>query len=270
MRLRYASRTRSQTCPMHMRHCTRTLDAQTLKCSPTMPLGREERDKRSRPRSARPQAAGPRPVGLTGDTLQGGRAIIFDCDGTLVDSAPIYARAWAAGFATAGGQMALDWYLQRNGLSEHALMNQFEEAFGVTIDRVATVATMRLAFLEAIADLREIEAIAGIARSASGLMPIAVASGGPRAIVQPSLRQTGLDRLFRTVVTFDDVGIAKPAPDLFLEAARRMSVAPAQCLVLEDSETGIDAALAAGMGCVDVRDDVACARLASRVASLHE
>jgi HAD superfamily hydrolase (TIGR01509 family) len=202
--------------------------------------------------------------------LESRRAIIFDCDGTLVDSAPIYARAWAAGFATAGGEISRDWYFQRNGLSEHVLMNQFEEAFGVTLDRAATVATMRLAFLQAIADLREIEAIAEIARLASRRMPIAVASGGPRAIVQRSLRQTGLDRLFRTIVTFDDVGIAKPAPDHFLEAARRIGVEPADCLVLEDSNTGIDAALAAGMGCVDVRDDVACVRLASHVASLHE
>ncbi|HME24953.1 MAG TPA: HAD family phosphatase [Acetobacteraceae bacterium] len=203
---------------------------------------------------------------LINDALDGRRAIIFDCDGTLVDSAPIYARAWAAGFAIAGGEMPRDWYFQRSGLSEHVLMDQFEEAFGVTLDRVGTVTTMRLAFLDAIVDLREVEAIAEIARLASGLMPIAVASGGPRAIVHPSLRQTGLDRLFRTIVTFEDVGIAKPAPDLFLEAARQMGVEPAQCLVLEDSETGIDAALAAGMGWVDVRDNVACAKLASQVA----
>jgi HAD superfamily hydrolase (TIGR01509 family) len=208
-------------------------------------------------------------VGLIDDMLEGRRAIIFDCDGTLIDSAPIYARAWAAGFAKAGVEMTRNWYLQHNGLSEHVLMNQFEEAFGVTLDRGATVTTMRCAFLEAIADLHEIETIAEIARLASMRMPIAVASGGPRAIVQPSLRQTGLDRLFRTIVTFDDVGNAKPAPDLFLEAARRIGVEPAQCLVLEDSQTGIDAALAAGMGCVDVRDHRACARLASRVASLH-
>ena len=180
--------------------------------------------------------------------LEGRRAIIFDCDGTLVDSAPIYARAWAAGFATAGGEMARDWYLQRNGLSEHVLMNQFEEAFGVTLDRAATVARMRLAFLEAIADLREIETVAEIARLASRRMPIAVASGGPRAIVQRSLRQTGLDRLFRTIVTFDDVGIAKPAPDLFLEAGRRIGVEPAECLVLEDSKTGIRCRARSGDG----------------------
>jgi beta-phosphoglucomutase-like phosphatase (HAD superfamily) len=106
-------------------------------------------------------------LGLIDDTLAGRRAIIFDCDGTLVDSAPIHARAGAAGFATAGGEMARDWYFQRNGLSEHDLMDQFEEAFGGTLGRVATVATMRLAFLDAIADLGEVEAIAEIARLGS-------------------------------------------------------------------------------------------------------
>lgn len=75
-------------------------------------------------------------MGLTDDTLEGRRAIIFDCDGTLVDSAPIYARAWAACIATASGEMARDWYFQRNGLSEHLLMNQFEEAFGAEPERL--------------------------------------------------------------------------------------------------------------------------------------
>jgi HAD superfamily hydrolase (TIGR01509 family) len=181
--------------------------------------------------------------------------LIFDCDGTLVDSAPLYAKAWgAAGFAEAGGVMGGDWYHARNGLSEHVLMQSFEDASGLTLDRSATIATMREAFLAKLTVLREIAAVADIARAAKGVMPLAVASGGPRAIVEPSLMHTGLADLFCTIVTLDDVGVPKPQPNLFLEAARRLGLEPALCLVLEDSIIGFKAAEAAGMRWIDVRE----------------
>jgi beta-phosphoglucomutase-like phosphatase (HAD superfamily) len=180
--------------------------------------------------------------------------LIFDCDGTLVDSAPLYAKAWGAGFAVAGAVMGDDWYHAHNGLSEHVLMQSFEDASGLTLDRSATIATMREAFLAKLTVLREIAAVADIARAAKGVMPLAVASGGPRAIVEPSLTHTGLADLFCTIVTLDDVGVPKPQPNLFLEAARRLGLEPALCLVLEDSIIGFKAAEAAGMRWIDVRE----------------
>ena len=182
------------------------------------------------------------------------KGLIFDCDGTLVDSAPLYARAWGAGFAVSGAVMADDWYHDRKGLSEHVLMESFEEASGLTLDRSATIATMREAFLAKLTVLREIRAIGDIARAAKGIMPLAVASGGPRAIVEPSLEHTGLAELFAAIVTLDDVGAPKPQPDLFLEAARRLKLEPTACLVVEDSPIGFEAAEAAGMRWLDVRD----------------
>lgn len=112
--------------------------------------------------------------------LNGARAIIFDCDGTLVDSAPLYAEAWAAGFGRAGGTMPEAWYRERSGLSEHVLMDNFELAHDLKLDRTLVVETVRQTFLERIGTLREVEAIAAIARAAHGVVPMAVASGGPR------------------------------------------------------------------------------------------
>jgi len=186
--------------------------------------------------------------------LDNTKGLIFDCDGTLVDSAPLYAKAWGAGFAVSGAVMADDWYHDRKGLSEHVLMQHFEEASGLILDRSATVATMREAFLAKLTVLREIVAIGDIARAATGIMPLAVASGGPRAIVEPSLKHTGLAELFSTIVTLDDVEAPKPQPDLFLEAARRLGLEPAACVVLEDSMIGFKAAETAGMRWLDVRD----------------
>ena len=179
-------------------------------------------------------------------------ALIFDCDGTLIESAALYARAWASGFAISGKNMSVDWYNARAGLSEYVLMDAFEDQHGIKLDRQATVAKVRETFLKELALLREIAVVAAIARRNHGKRPMAVASGGPAAIVEPSLKATGLYDLFDAVVTLDDVGRAKPEPDLFLEAARRLGVPPGRCLVFEDSLPGIEAARQAGMHVVDV------------------
>lgn len=84
------------------------------------------------------------------------RAIIFDCDGTLVDTPPVYARAWAAGFRSSGKDMTPDWYLARAGMSEYVLMDAFEAEQGVTLRREEVVRLMRKAFLEGLTELREI------------------------------------------------------------------------------------------------------------------
>jgi len=179
-------------------------------------------------------------------------ALIFDCDGTLIETASLYARAWASGFALSGKTMSVDWYNARAGLSEHVLMDAFEAQHLVKLDQEATVTKMRETFLKELALLREIAVVAEIARRNYGKRPMAVASGGPAAIVEPSLKATRLHGLFDIVVTLDDVGRAKPEPDLFLEAARRLGVPPERCLVFEDSLQGIEAARQAGMHVVDV------------------
>jgi HAD superfamily hydrolase (TIGR01509 family) len=80
-----------------------------------------------------------------------------------------------------------------------------------------------------------------------------VASGGGGIVVRAGIDATGLAHLFDTVVTREDADRGKPAPDLFLEAARRLGVPAQRCLVVEDAEEGLAAARAAGMHAVDVR-----------------
>jgi HAD superfamily hydrolase (TIGR01509 family) len=82
--------------------------------------------------------------------------------------------------------------------------------------------------------------------------PVAIASGGPRIIVNRSLELSGLRPLFKVVVTADDVVHGKPSPDMFLLAAEKMGVAAGKCLVFEDAEPGMRAAEAAGMKWVRV------------------
>ena len=82
---------------------------------------------------------------------------------------------------------------------------------------------------------------------------MAVASGGTKKIITQVLEHLGIVKLFQAIVTSEDVVNQKPAPDIFLEAARRISVAPEKCRAYEDTDLGLQAIRAAGMEAVDVR-----------------
>lgn len=180
-------------------------------------------------------------------------ALIFDCDGTLVDSAPVYLRAWTTALGASGKPLDEAWYRARYGFSEETLMEAFEAEHALRLDRSRVVADMRRAFLDNIGALTECGSVAGIVRRSHGSLPLAVASGGPRQIVHASLAYLGLTRFFDAIVTLDEVGIPKPAPDIFLRAAAELGASPRACLVFEDSDTGLAAARAAGMPAIDVR-----------------
>jgi beta-phosphoglucomutase-like phosphatase (HAD superfamily) len=134
-----------------------------------------------------------------------------------------------------------------------ALLYEFENCVGLAIERDRCIRKMRNIFLSSLSELKEIEPVTSIARAFERRIPLAVASGGPKIIVTATLHATKLASLFDAVVTVEDVGKPKPAPDLFLEAARRIQIAPDRCLVFEDSKEGLEAAERAGMKACDVR-----------------
>ncbi|MFT8817046.1 MAG: HAD family phosphatase, partial [Komagataeibacter saccharivorans] len=103
-----------------------------------------------------------------------------------------------------------------------------------------------------IAPLTKPATVAQSARSNHGTRQLAVASGGARPIVEACLKATHLFDLFDRIVTIEDVAHPKPAPDLFLKAAQLLNTAPTRCFVFEDTQSGLDAAHAAGMRCIDV------------------
>ncbi len=186
-------------------------------------------------------------------------ALIFDCDGTLVDTAPAHLAAVRQAIAPQGHSMPHDWYMARAGLTPDGLLDSLEaeaQALGnptTPLDRTVIFARYTGLFQESLQHLREVEAVASLAREWHGKLPMAVASNGRRANVEASLRATGLLSLFDHLVAAEDVPRGKPAPDVFLEAARRMGTSPSDCVVLEDSDEGLAAAHAAGMRAVDVR-----------------
>lgn len=180
--------------------------------------------------------------------------LIFDCDGTLVDTAPAHLAALQVGLDAHGLRMAKDWYYPRGGLTPDALMDDYEVLLGRTVPREDIFARYTVAFQAGLEKLQEVTVIAEIARQWRGRVPMAVASNGRRANVEASLTVTKLRPLFDYIVAAEDVARGKPEPDVFLEAARRMDVAAVDCIVFEDTDEGLEAARRAGMRRMDIRE----------------
>ena len=181
-------------------------------------------------------------------------ALIFDCDGTLVDTTPAHLRALQKALQPLDLTMTPEWYYPRGGLTPKALWDQYEDLQdGPPLDREGLTHRYNLAFQLGLNQLEEITVIAEVARRWHGQVPMAVASNGRKKNVEASLEVTKLLPLFDCVVAAEDVKHGKPEPDVFLEAARRMRVEPAGCIVFEDSEEGLEAARRAGMRSVDIR-----------------
>ena len=192
---------------------------------------------------------------------------IFDLDGTLVDTMPLHFRAWDAAMRSAGLQAPLDeeLFYSLGGVPTRRVAELIAEHYGLTIDSEALFHHKEALFAELQADAELIAPVADFARRVAQTHPVAIASGGPRFIVQRSLDLAGLAPLFKVVVSADDVTHGKPAPDMFLLAAARMGVPPTACLVFEDAEPGVRAAEAAGMKWVRVPSRRPSARAGSAV-----
>ncbi|MBI3878827.1 MAG: HAD family hydrolase [Verrucomicrobia bacterium] len=109
------------------------------------------------------------------------------------------------------------------------------------------------AFLKTLGDIEPVHAVVEIARANHGKLPMAVASGGTQKVICSLLEHLGIRHLFAAVVTSEMVKNQKPAPDIFLEAARLLGVEPRCCRAYEDADLGMQAIRAAGMEAVDVR-----------------
>src|SRR3954471_20856391 len=174
---------------------------------------------------------------------------IFDLDGTLVDTMPLHYRAWNEAMRKVGlpGELDEDLFYSLGGVPTTRVAILIAEHYGLKIDPPAVFEHKESLFRALQKDAKLIEPVVEIARRVALTHPLSIASGGPRDIVRGMLELTGLAPLFKIVITPEDVEHGKPAPDMFLLAAKRMGVAPARCLVFEDAEPGMRAAEAAGM-----------------------
>ncbi len=205
------------------------------------------------------------------------QAIIFDIDGLMIDSERVSQRSWTQTLGSAGYVLSEATYLQMIGRTEKDVRHILADAFGAAFPFDEMYSKREVRFRELISG--GIAVKPGLAELLAHLDALglkkAVASSTYRKLAELKLESAGIRAHFSDIVTGDEVARGKPAPDLFLAAARKIGVEPPACLVLEDSQAGIQAAHAAGMRSILVPDmqpvDEATRSLAYRtVASLHE
>lgn len=180
-------------------------------------------------------------------------ALIFDCDGTLADTMPVHYLAWREILKPYGITFAEDRFYAMGGMPTGEIVERLFSEVDKVPDVPALTRLKEEAFVARASDIRPIEKVVDVARRARGKMPMAVASGGHRTMVELTLRRIGILDWFSVLVTAEDTAKHKPEPDVFLEAAKRLGAAPADCTVYEDTDLGIEAARRAGMRWVDVR-----------------
>jgi beta-phosphoglucomutase-like phosphatase (HAD superfamily) len=181
------------------------------------------------------------------------RGLIFDCDGTLVDSMPLHMQAWEYAIRRFGAPYDGPFIFSKKGMKEIEIVALYNQHLGTALDASAVVAEKHHHFLARIRHVKPFEPVLAVVRRFQGVLPMAVVSGGVRDIIVGELAATGLAGWFDIVLTADDPLPPKPAPDLFLEAARRMNVPASDCQVFEDGDAGLEAARRAGMLATDVR-----------------
>jgi beta-phosphoglucomutase-like phosphatase (HAD superfamily) len=186
---------------------------------------------------------------------------IFDCDGTLADNMPLHYRAWSRAMEDFGGTYPEELFYQWGGRPTAHIVEALNERFGLAMEVDAVVRRKEEVYLSLIPEVRPMAAVVDYARARVGRVPLAVASGGHRELVVATLEALGILEWFGAVVCAEDYERGKPHPEPFLLAAERLGVVAGECVVFEDSPTGIEAAKAAGMAWVLVAGSLPPTRL---------
>jgi HAD superfamily hydrolase (TIGR01509 family) len=182
----------------------------------------------------------------------GFKAYLFDCDGTIADSMPLHYLAWCEALAEWGCVFDEERFYAWGGMPAPEIIERLGREQALDLPVAAIAHRKEALYLEHLPHLTAVPEVLEHIVAARGRLPFAVVSGSPRVSVQATLETLGLADDFETLVCAGDYVRSKPHPEPFLVAAARLGVVPESCLVFEDTQFGIDAAIAAGMGWVRV------------------
>jgi HAD superfamily hydrolase (TIGR01509 family) len=181
------------------------------------------------------------------------KGLIFDCDGTLVDSMPLHMLAWEHSVRAQGGSWDFPYFYSKKGMPDKEIIELYNAHFGFSLDMRNTMKLKDEYFRKRGDQLKPVQPVLDVVHRYRTILPMAVASGSTKANVEFQLDALGIREYFTVILTADDGIRPKPSPDIFVEAARRLGVAPGLCQVFEDADLGLEAARSAGMLAMDVR-----------------
>jgi HAD superfamily hydrolase (TIGR01509 family) len=182
------------------------------------------------------------------------KGLVFDCDGTLADTMPLHWQAWQMITQRHNLHFPQDRFYAYGGVPSRDILKLLAEEQGRSLDHIAVAHEKEETYLQTLMQVEPIHAVVNIAKENFGKIPMAVASGGTQKIIVQVLEHLKIRHLFNAVVTSEMVTNQKPAPDIFLEAARLIGVEPKFCRAYEDTDLGMQAIRSAGMDAMDVRE----------------
>ena len=181
------------------------------------------------------------------------KGLIFDMDGTLLNSTPVHYTAWLEACKPFGVEFDYNYFITLTGRPVIELSKDLINHFGMDISAIELVETKEQLVEKNLHNITVIKPVFEVVEAFQGKLPMAVGTGASRERANFLLSESGIIDRFDAIVTSNDVSNYKPHPDTFLKAADLIGVAPADCLVFEDGHLGIDAANSAGMAVIDVK-----------------
>lgn len=180
------------------------------------------------------------------------KAYLFDCDGTIADSMPLHYIAWSKALSEWNCEFSEDTFYAWGGMPVAEIISTLNANHGLNMPVEAVAKRKEQLYYEILPQLQAVPEVLEHIEASHGQIPFAVVSGSTRDSVTASLEALKILDRFDTLVCAGDYARSKPDPEPFLIAAARLGKTPADCLVFEDTEMGIQAATAAGMASVRV------------------
>ena len=180
-------------------------------------------------------------------------ALIFDIDGTLVDTMPTHYKACQLACKKYGFDFPLEFFISNAGRPTLAVFEDLIKEKKINLDGRQLGIEKEIILESLIEEFTPMPIIADTALHYFNKLPMALGTGGTKLIATKTVDIVNLASYFDVVVTADDVEHYKPHPETFLKCAEQMGISPEKCLVFEDGEPGIQAAISAGMEYLDIR-----------------
>ena len=181
------------------------------------------------------------------------QGLIFDFDGTIVDSMPAHFLSWQEAFSAFGETFLEPFFYAHAGVSLIGVVEAYNRENSTALSPTAVVKSKEQAFRRHTDRIVPIPQVLDVMNQYRGRLPMAVATGNTRLHTLPLMERLGLRDYFDALVFGDDVSKPKPSPECFLKAANLIGVSPEHCVVFEDGVPGLEGARRAGMTAVDIR-----------------
>jgi beta-phosphoglucomutase family hydrolase len=181
------------------------------------------------------------------------KCLIFDLDGTLINTNPIHLKAWQAVMSKLGFDFTPAFFHKVAGMPTLKIAEMIRDSFGIKLDPEKVTEDKEEEFWKRADEIKTIDPVFDIVKQYKGIMPICVGTGAKRHIAIKILKDMNIYSYFDFIVSADDVVNPKPAPDTFLACSVKFGINPKDCQVFEDGELGLQAAASAKMIATDVK-----------------